>query len=555
MKNLLPVLPVAALLCAACSAKDAEIKSRLNDALAGITSEQLLKHIRVLSSDEFEGRAPGTSGEKKTVSYVADQFRKVGLKPGNPDGTYLQRVPMAGFKSHATGYFAAPEGRRIELAFPHDFVAVSRRFQPVVRVAGAGVVFVGYGVVAPEYGWDDFKGVDVTGKVLVMLINDPPVPDPGDPSRLDGKMFKGKEMTYYGRWTYKYEIAAEKGAAAAIIVHETGPAGYPYAVVVGSWGRENFDLDTPEAGSKRPAVEGWITRETAEKLFSLAGRNFEALKKSALSRDFRPVSLGVVADFSIENGLRRIQSNNVVGRLEGSDPMLKNEYVVYSAHWDHLGRDASLKGDQIYNGALDNASGVAGLIELAGAFARLKPAPRRTLLFLATTGEEAGLLGARYYTENPLYPLAETAADINIDELNPWGRTGDITVIGLGDSTLDDELRAAAREQGRVLEPDSEPEKGFRYRSDQFEFERHGVPSLYTDCGTQFLGKAAEYSRQRRNEYANRDYHQVTDEVKPDWDLGGAVEDLRLLFLAGYRVAQEAKMPEWKAGAEFRTSR
>ncbi len=518
----------------------------LGPALNSMTSVDLLSHIKVLSSDEFEGRAPGTRGEELTLRYLSDQFRQLGLKPGNPDGTYFQKVPMVGFGSEAKVSFATA-GRKMELRVPEDCVAVSRRLQSEVRIRNSELVFVGYGVVAPEYGWDDFKGVDVAGKTLVMLINDPPVADPSDPSQLDEKMFGGKAMTYYGRWTYKYEIASQKGADAAILVHETEAAGYSYEVVSGSWGRENYDLDMPQVESKRLPVESWITAGAAEKLFSLAGKDFKALKKSAAFKTFKPIALGARADFDISNRFRRFESNNVIARLDGSDPGLRDQYVIYTAHWDHLGRDESLKGDQIYNGALDNASGTAALIELARAFTKLKTPPRRSILFLSTTGEEKGLLGARYYTANPLYPLARTAADINIDGLNPWGRTTDIVDIGLGRSTLDDLLKAAARSQDRVVKPDLEPEKGFFYRSDQFEFARRGVPVLYTDSGTEFVGKAAQYAEKNRSEYAKKDYHRVTDEVKPDWNLSGAIEDLQLLFRVGYRVAQDDNMPEWKA--------
>lgn len=532
------------------SAAAAEIKP----ALDSMTSDDLLKHIKVLSSDEFEGRSPGTKGEELTFRYLTGQYKQLGLKPGNPDGTYLQKVPLVGFTAHPRASLTAA-GKKIDLAFPDDYVAVSRRLQTEIKVTNSEIVFVGYGVVAPEYGWDDYKDVDVKGKTLVMLINDPPIPDPNDPSKLDEKMFKGKAMTYYGRWTYKYEIASEKGAAAAVIVHESGPAGYPYEVVVGSWGRENFDIVKSGGISNRVAVESWVTRETAKRLFSLAGKDFEALKKSAISRDFKPVPLGVKASFSINNTIWKIQSNNVIARLDGSDPKLKDQYVIYSAHWDHLGKDEKLKGDQIYNGALDNASGTAALLELAKAFTQLKTPPRRTVLFLSVTGEEKGLLGAKYYAENSLYPLAKTAADINMDAINPWGRTRDVVVIGLGNSTLDDVLRNAARNQDRVLKPDAEPEKGFFFRSDHFEFAKQGVPALYIDSGTEFVGKGAEYALRKRDEYTNRDYHKVSDEVKPDWDLSGAIEDLQLLFRAGYRVAQDDEMPQWKPGAEFKAKR
>jgi len=528
--------------------------AELKPALDSITTDDILRHTKALSTDEFEGRGPGTKGEDLTIQYLTQQFQKMGLKPGNPDGTYVQNVPLTGFTADATGSFTAG-GKKIDLKFPDDYVAVSRRLIPESKVENSDMVFVGYGVVAPEYGWDDYKGVDVRGKTIVMLINDPPIPDPNDPTKLDDKMFKGKAMTYYGRWTYKYEIATEKGAAAAIIIHETGPAGYPYEVVSGSWSRENFDIQTPDKNMKRPAVEAWITNARAKELLTASGQDFDALKKAALSKDFKPVALNAKANFDIKNTLRDINSHNVVAKLEGSDPKLKDEYVIYSAHWDHLGRDPKLQGDQIYNGAIDNASGCASLLEIAEAFTKLPTPPKRSILFLSVTAEEKNLLGSKYYATNPLYPLNKTLANINMDGVNQWGRTKDVTMVGDDNSTLVDLLRETAKEQGRVVNPDPEPEKGFYYRSDHFEFAKQGVPALYPDSGIDYVGRDANYSKQKRDEYTNNDYHKVSDQVKPDWDLTGAVDDAQLLTTIGYRVAQADRFPEWKAGSEFKAKR
>ncbi|MBX6311495.1 MAG: M20/M25/M40 family metallo-hydrolase [Isosphaeraceae bacterium] len=544
-----PTLAVLPLLVLTAASEDA-----LAPALRSIDAAELLRHIQVLASDAFEGRGPGTKGEERTVAYLIEQYRRIGLRPGNPDGTYIQEVPLVGFTTKAEGTIQVGD-EAMALKTPDDWVAVSRHFTPEVRVEDSEVVFVGYGVVAPEYGWDDYKGIDVRGKTIVMLVNDPPVPDPDHPDQLDPTMFKGRAMTYYGRWTYKYEIASAKGAAAALLVHETGPAGYPYEVVVGSWGRENFDIPTPDQNRSRPAIEAWIALETAKKLFRAAGKDFDTLKKAAVRKDFTPVPLGATADFQARNTLREIQSKNVIGKLEGSDPQLKDEYVLYTAHWDHLGRDTTLKGDQIYNGAADNASGVAALLEIAEGFARLRPPPRRSILFLAVTAEEKGLLGAKYYAAHPLYPLEKTLVDINMDVINLWGRTRDIVSIGLGTSTLDDVLEAAARGQGRTVRPDAEPEKGLFYRSDHFEFAKQGVPALDPKAGTDYMGKPADYGQRTREAYTANDYHKVTDEVKPDWDLSGAVEDLRLLLEVGYRIAQSDAYPEWRPGAEFRAKR
>lgn len=532
----------------------AGLPTELQPGFAAITTNDILQHTKILSSDEYEGRGPGTKGEELTVKYLTDEFQKLGLKPGNPDGTYVQKVPLVGFTAQPTASFTAG-AKTMNLTFPQDYVAVSRRFVPESKVENSDIVFVGYGVVAPEYGWDDYKGVDVRGKTIVMLINDPAVPSSSDPSKLDDKMFKGNAMTYYGRWTYKYEIASEKGAAAAIIVHETGPAGYPYEVVSGSWSRENFDIQKPDKNMGRVAVESWITLDRAKELFTAGGQDFDALKKAAVTKDFKPVTLNAKANFDIKNTLREINSNNVIAKVEGSDPALKNEYVVYTAHWDHLGRDPKLQGDQIFNGALDNASGTAALLEIAKAFTKLATPPKRSILLLAVTAEEKGLLGAKYYAQNPLYPLNKTLANINMDGVNQWGRTKDITMVGDDNSTLIDLLRETAKAQGRVVNPDPEPEKGFYYRSDHFEFAKVGVPALYTDSGVDYAGKDANYSKQKREEYTNKDYHKVSDEIKPDWDLSGAVDDAQLLTAIGYRVAQGDRYPEWKPGTEFKAKR
>jgi Zn-dependent M28 family amino/carboxypeptidase len=530
------------------------LPAELKPALDSITPDDIMRHIKTLSSDEFEGRGPGTNGETLSVKYITEQFQRIGLKPGNPDGTYVQKVPLAGFKADPTLSIKAGE-KELKLNFPDDYVAVSRRLVPETKVTDSDIVFVGYGVVAPEYNWDDFKGVDVKGKTIVMLVNDPPVPDPADASKLDPNTFKGSAMTYYGRWTYKYEEASRHGAAAAFIVHETGPAGYPYEVVRSSRSQENFDIQTPDKNMNFVGVEGWFTLDRAKELFAAAGQDFDALKKAAASRDFKPVILNAKATIDLKNTLRTIDSQNVVGKLEGSDPQLKDEYIIYTAHWDHLGRNDKLQGDQIYNGARDNASGVASILEIAEAFTKLPVPPKRSVLFLAVTAEEKNLLGTKYYATHPLYPLEKTLADFNIDEANVWGRTKDITVVGLGNSTLDDVAQAAAALQGRTVKPDPEPEKGFFYRSDHFEFAKQGVPALYVNAGVDYPGKPEGWGKQKHDEYDTTDYHKPSDEVKQDWDLAGAAEDAQLLFAVGYNVAQGDKYPEWKPGTEFKAKR
>ncbi len=538
----------------ACAGGDQVDRSALEPALNSITSEGMLANIRTLASDAFEGRAPGTPGEDSTVAYLTAQFKALGLAPGNPDGSYVQGVELIGYTGSSTASIRVGQAA-VPMKPNEDFVAVSRHDTSEVNVTNSEVVFVGYGVEAPEYGWDDYKGVDVRGKTVLIMVGDPPIPNANDSTQLDSTMFRGKAMTYYGRWTYKYEKLSEKGAAAAIIIHQTGPAGYPWEVVSGSWGQENLDIPGPGAASRVP-VEGWITEAKARELFLASGRDFDGVAHFAMTKAFTPTPLlGVTASWRVKNTIRRIHSRNVIAKLEGSDETLKNEYVVYSAHWDHFGRNPSLKGDQIMNGALDNASGVAQMLEIAKAFTNLATKPKRSVLFLAVTAEEAGLLGAKYYATHPLYPLERTLANINIDGANQWGRTSDVVVVGLGNSTLDEVLDSVVTASGRTIVADPESEKGFFYRSDHFEFAKEGVPALYADAGVNYIGKPAGWGLQKRAEYTANDYHKPTDEVKADWDLSGAVEDGKLLFEVGYRVAGSPVWPKWKPGTEFKAKR
>jgi Zn-dependent M28 family amino/carboxypeptidase len=437
-------------------------------------------------------------------------------------------------------------GTTRSLRWRDDYVAWTKHVEPTASLANSELVFVGYGTEAPEFRWDDFKGVDMTGKTLVMLVNDPPLADTA--------RFGGRRMTYYGRWTYKYEQGLKHKAAGVLLVHETEPAGYPFTVVQGKTA-EQFDLVAADKNLGRSAVEGWITRDQAKALFAMAGQDFEALKTRAATDAFAPVPLGVTAKVTLQNRLRTIDSRNLVAKLEGSDPVLKDEYVVYTAHWDHFGIGEKVNGDSIYNGAADNATGTAGLLTLAQAFLQLPVKPKRSILFLSVTAEEQGLLGAQHYAVNPLYPLAKTVANLNMDMLSLWGRTSDLTVIGLGNSELDDYAAAAAREQQRTLIPDAEPEKGFYYRSDHFNFAKQGVPAFYFEPGITVIGKPAGYGLQQREAYTATRYHAPQDEIDPTWDLTGAVEDLQLVFSMGYRIGNAARFPEWRVGNEFRAAR
>jgi Zn-dependent M28 family amino/carboxypeptidase len=511
----------------------------------------VLAHTKVLSSDEFEGRAPGSKGEERTVAYLIDEFKKVGLKPGNTDGTYVQKVPLVGITAAPAPLVIKKGSEQHTLKWKDDVVAWTKHVAEEARIADSELVFVGYGVEAPEYNWDDYKGMDVKGKTLVMLVNDPPVADAANPSELDPKIFGGKAMTYYGRWTYKYEIGARKGAAGVLVVHETGPAGYPFAIVQDGFTGERFDLVTPDKNMSRASIEGWITVDQGRKLLQLAGHDFDALKRQAATRDFRPVALNATASMTLHNKLRTLDSQNVVAKLEGGDPTVKDEYVVYTAHWDHFGK----KPEGIFHGAQDNALGCASLIEIARAFTKLPAPPRRSIVFLSVTAEEQGLLGSQYYAVTPIYPLAKTVANINLDSWNVYGRTRDVTLVGYGASELDDYARDAAAEQGRTVHGDAEPEKGFYYRSDHFNFAKEGVPALNPEGGVDFVGKPADYSKKVREEWTEKRYHKPADVVTPDWDLSGTSEDLKVYFAVGYRVAQAATMPEWRPGNEFKAKR
>jgi len=507
-----------------------------------IDADGLLERIKVLASDEFQGRSPGSPGEEKTIAYVTESFRSLGLSPGNPDGSFTQKVPLVGITavSRSLRFERGASGRTLDPG--KDYVSFTKRVVDAATADGE-VVFVGYGAVAPEYQWDDFKDIDVQGKVILMLINDPPGQD----------IFGGRAMTYYGRWTYKFETAAARGAAGALIVHETGPAGYPWEVVQGSWMGEQFDLVAPDKNLGRAAIEGWIPLDQARALAAMAGRDFEELKRAAGQRDFRPVPLGIRVKADVTNKLRTIDSANVAARIQGA--AAPDEIVIYCAHWDHFGMDPSRPGDNVFNGAKDNASGTAALLELAEAFRKLPAPPRRSVLFLAVTAEEQGLLGSRYYAANPLYPLERTVGALNIDGINVLGKTGDVTVVGMGQSTLDDLAGQVASKQGRSLRPDPEPEKGFYYRSDHFPFARVGVPAFDPDEGVEFIGKPEKWGLEMRQRYTDEDYHKPSDEVKPYWDLSGAVDDLRLLYGMGYHLAMSSDWPEWKPTSEFRAIR
>jgi Zn-dependent M28 family amino/carboxypeptidase len=534
---------VAAAAAAACAGEN----PALTAALSTITADELRHEVQVLSADSMEGRLPSTIGEERTITYLHEQFDALGLRPGNGD-SYFQQVPLVSITADTTMTLTVRGGGETSrFSYSTEFMGWTKRVRERVSVRDADMVFVGYGIVAPEYEWNDYEGMDVAGKTVVMLVNDPGF------ATQDTTLFTGNAMTYYGRWTYKYEEAARQGAAAAIIVHETAPAGYGWNVVAGSWSGPQFDLVRADDNMSRVAVEGWLTLESAQALFQQAGLDYADLKAQAATREFEPVPMGLTASVTVRNRLERSTSNNVLAVLPGGERA--DEYVVYMAHWDHLGRDPTLQGDQIFNGALDNATGIGGMLEIAEAFQSLETPPARSILFLAVTAEEQGLLGSAFYAQNPVYPLEQTVAAINMDGLNILGRMNDVTVVGLGQSELDRYLEAAADAQGRWLRPDPEPEKGFYFRSDHFNFAKVGVPALYADAGIDHVEHGEQWTRERRDEYTAERYHSPADEYNDSWDLTGAVDDLQLMFRVGYRLASERTFPSWSAGSPFKAAR
>jgi Zn-dependent M28 family amino/carboxypeptidase len=519
------------------------------DGAGAITETGYREAISTLASDEFEGRKPGQPGETKTLEWLEAEYRRIGLQPGNA-GSFRQEVPLVEITASPSAVLEV-QGRdgSARFAYGDDMVVWTKRVVPESRLEVSDLVFVGYGIVAPEVGWNDYAGLDMRGKTAVILVNDPDF-EGGEP------LFRGPAMTYYGRWTYKYEEAARQGAAGALLVHETLPAAYGWDTVRNSWTGPQLDAESADGNARRPAIEGWLTLDATRRLLALGGRDFDRLKAAARTRGFRPVPLEATATVGVRNAVRRARSANLVGVIPGSRH--PDEYVIYMGHWDHLGRAMSFAGaggDSIFNGAVDNATGIAGILEIAKAFQAAGRPPERTVAFLAVTAEESGLLGSLYYGRNPLFPLARTAAVINIDALPPYGRTHDIEVIGYGASELEDYLREFAAEQGRVLRPDQQPEKGFFYRSDHFELAKQGVPALYVKTGMDSRTLPPGALRTMNDDYIANRYHKPGDHYDPAWDVAGSIEDLQLLYRVGNRVANERRWPGWYPASEFRAIR
>ncbi|MGO2366913.1 MAG: M28 family metallopeptidase, partial [Pseudoalteromonas sp.] len=504
-----------------------------------INAEQLAEHVKVLASDEFGGRAPSSKGEELTLAYLTEQFKAIGYEPGNGD-SFLQEVPLVSLEADSD--MALTIGGK-DYQYKKDMVMGSSRISAEESIKDSELVFVGYGVNAPEYNWNDYEGLDVKGKTVVMLVN-----DPGFATK-DPALFTGDAMTYYGRWTYKYEEASRQGAAGAIIIHETAPASYPWSVVENSWSGEQFGFQKENNNMDRVAVEGWVTTDVAKELFDKAGLDFATMKENAAKGAYHVDMGDLTASVAVKNTIKKSISYNFIATLPGSEK--PDEHVIYSAHWDHLGTDKNRKGDQIYNGAHDNATGTGGLIEVAEAFTKLPKNPSRSMTFLAVTAEEQGLLGSKYYAADPVIPANKTVANINMDSLNLLGKVKDISVVGIGKSEMDTLLETAAKAQGRVVSGDPKPSSGGYYRSDHFAFANMGIPAMYAGGGSEALDKETANYRKRMSLVLRGCYHQPCDRYRDEWDLSGAVQDLQLFYQVGFDISEQQDWPTWNSSSEF----
>ncbi|HTE27725.1 M28 family metallopeptidase [Flavitalea sp.] len=519
-----------------------------DEGLTNFRADTLKKYIAVLSSDSFLGRMPFTEGETRTINYLEKEFASLGLEPGNGK-SYLQDVPMVNILATAAPFMKVQDPRgSFNLKAYDDYVIWTDKTDSTISLTETELVFAGFGVVAPEYQWNDYEGLDVKGKVVMVMVNDPGFWI-GDTS-----LFKGAEMTYYGRWTYKFEEAARQGAKGCLIVHNTAAASYPFIVQQNGFNSPRLQLDNRGKDVKNCDVIGWINEQSANRLFEAAGMDSTMLTR-ANKRGFKAVPLNLKLSTTMKVQATYNMSHNVVAKIPGTKR--PDEVIIYSAHWDHFGiAKPDESGDSIYNGALDNATGTAGLLELARVFQSLKVKPERTIVFLSVTSEEQGLWGSAYYSQNPVFPLTKTVANINMDGLNPYDSSKDIIIIGKGQSELEDYLKAATEKQGRVLAFETHPEAGYYYRSDHFNFAKVGVPALYTKRGVDIIGKGAEYGERLEAEYRDKHYHRPSDEFDPStWTMIGGIEDLKLMFMVGKRLAFETRMVEWKKSSEFKQIR
>lgn len=513
-------------------------------AIKEINARGFSRHIGILASDEFQGRKPFTVGETKSINYLEAQFRQLGLKPGNGN-SYFQEVPMIEIKSVPDRRMIFKgQGGQVTADYLTGFVAGTKRVEPKVSLTNSSLVFAGYGIVAPEFKWNDYAGLDVRGKTVVVMIN--------DPGFADSTLFRGKNMTYYGRWTYKFEEAARQGAAGILIIHDTAPAAYPWSVVRSGWSKSKLQAEEKDNNRSRAAVEGWISLDIAKQLLKLSGQS-ETILANASKPGFKAVDLKLQTSLNITNTIKRSVSNNVVAILPGTKRPKEN--IIYSAHWDHLGVGEKVNGDSIYNGAVDNATGVAALLELASAFQKAVHRPERSIVFVSFTGEEQGLIGSEYYARHPVYPVSQTVADINMDMMGIAGKTKDIVIYGYGQSELEDYAEVSARKQGRVIVKDPVPSSGLYYRSDHFNFAKVGIPSLFTGSGVDNVLHGREWGLKQVADYTKSRYHAPGDNAEAITDYTGMVEDTRLLFDLGYRLSQQTTFPKWKSGSEFKAVR
>ena len=518
------------------------------DGLASFNKDSLANHIITLASDEFQGRRPFTVGETKTVDYLTRSLRNMGIEAGNGND-YFQEVPMVEITPTCDPTMTIKSAKGdLTLKTMDDYIIWTENTDSVISLVNDEVVFAGFGVVAPEYNWNDYAGIDVKGKVVVVMVNDPGY------ALGDSTLFKGKAMTYYGRWTYKFEEAARQGAKACLIVHNTEAASYPFSVVQNSWGKSQQHLDTRGSKEYRCPVEGWITEAAAKRLLTASGNDASLLTK-ANERGFKPLALNLKVSTSMKVSAVFNKSKNVIGKITGSKR--PDEYIIYTAHWDHFGiGKPDAKGDSIYNGALDNASGTAAILEVARAFKSMKNKPERSIVFLFVTGEEQGLLGSAYYAQHPVYPAIKTVGNLNIDVMNNWGKTKDIAIAGAGQSELEDYLKKEVESKGRYIAPESHPEAGHYFRSDHFSFAKVGVPALTTGSGIDGVSKGKEYGQKQEDDYTANYYHQPADQYDAaKWNLEGGIEDTILLFQIGKRLAFETTWPQWKEGSEFKALR
>lgn len=511
-------------------------------ALAAIEKASLVKNITTLSSDDFLGRKPFTKGDTLTVRYIENQFKSLGLAPGNGD-SYFQEVPMVSINSSPKRKiltFTGKSNQQLSIHHLDDYVIGSKRLKENITVEDSELVFVGFGIIAPEFGWNDYKGLDVKGKTVVAMVS--------DPGKYDKNLFKADTMTYYGRWTYKFEEAARQGAAGVLLIHDTDAASYGWNVVRSGWTGPQLNLDNQTNESNTTAFEGWITAETTKQLFTLAGKPMSLLDE-AKKTGFQAVPLEIKTSVSLTNKIRKSSSNNVIATLKGSER--PDEVIIYTAHWDHLGTGEAIEGDSIYNGAIDNAAGVSALFEIAKAFKAAKSQPERSIVFLAVTSEEEGLLGSSYYAANPIYPLAKTVANLNMDAFSPLGETKDVSIVGIGQTEIEDYVEMSAKKFGRIVKGESTPSSGGFFRSDHFNFVKVGVPGLFMGSGDKLLSTDTAAIKIRREKLAGR-YHTVHDEIDENWDFEGILADIRLFFDIGYTMSMEKTFPNFKSKSEFK---